>query len=171
MRGKDELKCMWSIFTSWLCILSTGAKTVWEVIVTNPPFRELGLNLSSKIYHRGWRADKEAPSEIIILYSPIEGFPKSSTGGMNFRWNILLSYNLSQNLHHIIMSPHHWTISWKCFVMKERYMKRFSKLCNLIGIFPQGGVLRFELDRGVPLEPQNPYPSLRVILAEKGTHF
>ena len=33
------------------------------------------------------------------------------------------------------------------------------------------GVLRFELDRGVPLEPQNPYPSLRVILAEKGTHF
>ena len=34
-----------------------------------------------------------------------------------------------------------------------------------------GGVLRFELDRGVPLEPQNPYPSLRVILAKKGTHF
>ena len=33
------------------------------------------------------------------------------------------------------------------------------------------GLLRFELDRGVPLEPQNPYPSLRVILAEKGTHF
>ena len=23
-----------------------------------------------------------------------------------------------------------------------------------------GGVLRFELDRGVPLEPQDPYPSL-----------
>ena len=33
------------------------------------------------------------------------------------------------------------------------------------------GVLRFKLDRGVPLEPQNPYPFLRVILAEKGTHF
>ena len=33
------------------------------------------------------------------------------------------------------------------------------------------GVLRFELDRGVPLEPQNPYPSLRVIGTEKGTHF
>ena len=33
------------------------------------------------------------------------------------------------------------------------------------------GVLRFELDRGVPLEPQKPYPSLRVILAKKGTHF
>ena len=32
-----------------------------------------------------------------------------------------------------------------------------------------GGVLRFELDRGMPLGPQNPYP--RVILAEKGTHF
>ena len=36
---------------------------------------------------------------------------------------------------------------------------------------PGGGVLRFELDRGVPPEPQNPYPSLRVILAKKGTHF
>ena len=35
----------------------------------------------------------------------------------------------------------------------------------------QGGVLRFELDMGVPLEPQNPYPSLKVILAKKGTHF
>ena len=34
-----------------------------------------------------------------------------------------------------------------------------------------GGVLRLELDRGVPHEPQNPYTSLRVILAEKGTHF
>ena len=29
-----------------------------------------------------------------------------------------------------------------------------------IEMFP-GGVLRFELDRGVPLESQNPYPSLR----------
>ena len=26
-------------------------------------------------------------------------------------------------------------------------------------------------DDSVPLEPQNPYPSLRVILAEKGTHY
>ena len=34
-----------------------------------------------------------------------------------------------------------------------------------------GGVFRFELDRGVPLKLQNPYPSLRVILAKKGTHF
>ena len=33
-----------------------------------------------------------------------------------------------------------------------------------------GGILRLGLDGGVPLEPQNPYPSLRVILAEKGTH-
>ena len=29
------------------------------------------------------------------------------------------------------------------------------------------GVLKFGLDEGVPLEPQNLYPSLRVILAEK----
>ena len=32
------------------------------------------------------------------------------------------------------------------------------------------GVLKFGLDEGVPFEPQNLYPSLRVILAEKGTH-
>ena len=32
------------------------------------------------------------------------------------------------------------------------------------------GVLRFGLDN-VPLELQDPYPFLRVILAEKGTHF
>ena len=32
-------------------------------------------------------------------------------------------------------------------------------------------VLIFGLDGGVPLEPQNPYPFLRLILAEKGTHF
>ena len=38
-------------------------------------------------------------------------------------------------------------------------------------LYRGGGVLRFELDRGVLLKPQNPYPSLRVILAEKGTHF
>ena len=33
------------------------------------------------------------------------------------------------------------------------------------------GVLTFGLDGGVPFEPRNPYPFLRVILAEKGTHF
>ena len=34
-----------------------------------------------------------------------------------------------------------------------------------------GGVLRFGSDGGVPLKPANPYLSLRVILAEKGTHY
>ena len=32
-----------------------------------------------------------------------------------------------------------------------------------------GGVLRFGSDGGVPLKPPNPYLSLRVMLAEKGT--
>ncbi len=32
-------------------------------------------------------------------------------------------------------------------------------------------VLGFDLDGGVPPEPQNPYPFLRVIFAKKGTHF
>ena len=34
-----------------------------------------------------------------------------------------------------------------------------------------GGVLRCCLDGGAQLKPPNPYPSLRVILAEKGTHY
>ena len=34
-----------------------------------------------------------------------------------------------------------------------------------------GGVLRFGSVGGVPLKPPNPYLSLRVILAEKGTHY
>ena len=34
-----------------------------------------------------------------------------------------------------------------------------------------GGVLRFGFDGGVPLKPPNLYPSLRVILAGKGTHY
>ena len=34
-----------------------------------------------------------------------------------------------------------------------------------------GGVLRFGSDGGVPLKPPNPYPSLRVILAKRGTHY
>ena len=44
-------------------------------------------------------------------------------------------------------------------------------LKSKLSMFCARGVLRFELDRGVLLEPQNPYPSLRVILAKKGTHF
>ena len=39
------------------------------------------------------------------------------------------------------------------------------------GLTPGGGVLRFGSDGGVPLKPPNPYLSLRVILAEKGTHY
>ena len=34
-----------------------------------------------------------------------------------------------------------------------------------------GGVLRCCLDGGARLTPPNQYPSLRVILAEKGTHY
>ena len=41
----------------------------------------------------------------------------------------------------------------------------------VVGDRSPGGVLRFKLDRGVPLEPQNPYPYLMVILTKKGTHF
>ena len=47
-------------------------------------------------------------------------------------------------------------------------------ICNNIMTSPGGGgggVLRFGSDGGVPLKPPNPYLSLRVILAEKGTHY
>ena len=36
---------------------------------------------------------------------------------------------------------------------------------------PGGGALRFASNGGVPLKPPIPYPSLRVILVEKGTHY
>ena len=66
--------------------------------------------------------------------------------------------------------------------MLSTYMQAVIGQAGQIAVFPglyycdlnlntRRGVLRFELDRGVPLEPQNLYPSLRVILAEKGTHF
>ena len=59
--------------------------------------------------------------------------------------------------------------------MKQNTVGTSDKPLTLVlprrGMVNPPKVLRFELDRGVPLEPQNPYPSLRVILAEKGTHF
>ena len=43
---------------------------------------------------------------------------------------------------------------------------------TIITIEPPGGT-QIWVGQGcaVPLKPQNPYPSLKVILAEKGTHF
>ena len=62
-----------------------------------------------------------------------------------------------------------FNISWKYnFSVKNTV---FVVLKYVLELSKPRGVLRFELVRGVPLEPQNPYPSLRVILAEKGTHF
>ena len=52
-----------------------------------------------------------------------------------------------------------------------KMLQLISRPFSNINILVYAGVLRFELDRGVSLKPQNPYPSLRVILAEKGTHF
>ena len=43
---------------------------------------------------------------------------------------------------------------------------------EIVSICPgRRGVLRFGLDRSLPLAPRNPYPCLRVILAEIGTRF
>ena len=47
-------------------------------------------------------------------------------------------------------------------------LRKFLQRCQPGG---GGGVLRFGSDGGVPLKPLNPYLSLRVILAEKGTHY
>ena len=49
MMRKDELKDTQSNLTSLLCILSTGAKTVWGVVVATP-FRELGF-ISGGLVH------------------------------------------------------------------------------------------------------------------------
>ena len=55
---------------------------------------------------------------------------------------------------------------------KQRVMQ-VSAIIPVLSALPGGGggggVLRFGLDRGVLFKPQKPYPSLRVILAEKGT--
>ena len=49
----------------------------------------------------------------------------------------------------------------------------YRSIVKLTTTYPGGGggVLRFGSDGGVPLKPPNPYLSLRVILAEKGTHY
>ena len=46
-----------------------------------------------------------------------------------------------------------------------------NRTSMLLDEFQGRGVLRFGLDMGVPFEPQNPHPPLRVILAEKGTQY
>ena len=58
------------------------------------------------------------------------------------------------------------TIDWRDPLSKNSYFYR-----DYIPGGGGGGVLRFGSDEGVPLKPPNPYPSLRVILAEKGTHY
>ena len=68
-----------------------------------------------------------------------------------------------------------------CRLTGMKFLPRARKLlvCRIFPLWNQqtisstrgGGVLRFELDKGVPLKLQNPYPSLRVILAKKGYPF
>ena len=47
LRGKNELKGMWSNFTPWLRVLSNGTKTVWGGCCTS--FGELGLTTLYKV--------------------------------------------------------------------------------------------------------------------------
>ena len=47
----------------------------------------------------------------------------------------------------------------------------FHSLKKKIDTEWNGGVLRFGLDGGVPLEPPKPYPILSVIFEEKNTNF
>ena len=75
-----------------------------------------------------------------------------------------IKWKLSQqNFQMSKCHSHSWIQNEKCIQTSKNKPGK--------GYIGGGGVLRFELDRGVPLEPQNPYPSLRVILAKKGTHF
>ena len=58
---------------------------------------------------------------------------------------------------------HLFTVLWEC--LTNVTILHLNDHCPRS--YNPGGVLRFELDRGVPLKPKNPYPSLRVILAKK----
>ena len=62
----------------------------------------------------------------------------------------------------------HVELNYLRMVAHEKLMKYDS---NGNGPGGGGGVLRFGSDGGVPLKPPNPYLSLRVILAEKGTYY
>ena len=55
--------------------------------------------------------------------------------------------------------------------VQSLYDLRTASVWFVFGPSTSGGVLRFGSDGGVPLKPPNPYLSLRVILAEKGTHY
>ena len=46
-----------------------------------------------------------------------------------------------------------------------------ANLQNIAARGGGGGYSDVVLDGGARLKPPNPYPSLRVILAEKGTHY
>ena len=82
----------------------------------------------------------------------------SLVGGHRQNFHILISHSSCMS---VLVLLYHFDYCFENTVFE----------CQLIRTHTGGGVLRFELDRGVPLEPQNPYPSLRVILAKKGTHF
>ena len=71
------------------------------------------------------------------------------------------------------MDSYEKTDSFYILIWLLIFEKKVKILINFTDCFDHvvRGVLRFEFDRGVQLEPQNPYPSLRVILAKKGTHF
>ena len=67
----------------------------------------------------------------------------------------------------------------KCDALQQNREQQTAEFCSMpcIGLMiirlwvQTPGVPRFGLVGGVPLKPQNPYPILRVILVEKGTHF
>ena len=71
-----------------------------------------------------------------------------------------------------LLCVHHHALNWVVrFVNEWGYKQYFSSKSPFgkEGSHPE--VLRFGLDIFVPLEPQNPYPFLRFILAAKSTHF
>ena len=89
-----------------------------------------------------------------------------------FKKNKLLSIiefkqKLKENL--VVSSP---SVHLHLFVLAKtsNQVKAWnSRMFYLIKV-PGGGGTQICLDGVVPLKPQNAYPSLRVILAEKGTH-
>ena len=86
-------------------------------------------------------------------------------------------FNISDGNHPLLTSflrlaayPHRyrtytWLLTYRTLNGSSNKTNAFTSIVTLwiLSFLGGGGVLRFGLDGGVPLEPQNPYPSLRVI--------
>ena len=85
------------------------------------------------------------------------------SANLEISWRNLMNFLVDSYKYAELKGPH-VIYAWLSLVVTE------NKACCSAGTSdPRGGVLRCCLDGGARLKPPNPCPSLRVILAEKGT--